>query len=539
MTYRLRVAAVVLAAAWLLIYGPTVPGGFIKDDFGWVYHSRLDGWSSVYEMFNKAEGFYRPIVNLSFGVTEAVFDNNPIPYAITNLALALGCAAAIYALAIALALPPWAAVVAAAIWAFNFHGINMAVVWLSGRTSLLGTLFAVLAALALTRGRAIAAGMLCFVALMAKEEVLALPLIVTAWQWLDGKSVRSTLPTWIALAVYLALRQHSGAFGVNDAPPFYRFATDPAAILQNIIEYADRSMTFGVLVIIAVLLSLRRLPALDHADRSRLMKGAVWLVCGFALTIWLPVRSSLYAVFPSVGFAIAAASILRAAVSAAAPRLQLRLMTAGLLLPFVLLPVYWSRNVRWTELRELTNDTFAAIASEPLAAPTLIVLEDDLSTRANFRNAFGTMFPEAARLYLHDDVHLWIEPPPPELEGSTIVRPAADRVHILRLNRGRVTRKSTKETRKSTKPFLGYPEADFWDPQTSSCFSCRFRAFRAAFVSTAYKAPVRTILKVQLRPEFHIASLKDVERRQPRTADTAWIRRAVGRVERRRRFARL
>jgi hypothetical protein len=438
MKVGLRGAAIVLTVSWLLIYGPTIPGGFIKDDFGWVYHSRLDSWTSVYAMFNKAEGFYRPIVNLSFGVTEALFDNNPIPYAITNVALALACALAIYALANAVGLPPWGAVLAAAIWAFNFHGINMAVAWLSGRTSLFGTLFAVLSALYFTRGRAIVAGLLCFAALLSKEEVLALPAILTAWHWIDRKALPSTVPMWIALAVYLALREHSGAFGISNAPPFYRFSTDPAVIVKNIIEYADRSMTFGILVVTAALLGLGHLPTLEYADRARLMKGAIWLVCGFALTIWLPVRSSLYAVFPSVGFALAAASIVRAAAAAATPQRQRQLVSIGLLLPFLLLPIYWSRNLRWTELRELTNNTFTAIDSEPLAASTLIVLEDDLSTRANFRNAFGTMFPEAARLFLQSDVHLWIEPPPPELADSAIVRPAADRVRILRLTRGRI-----------------------------------------------------------------------------------------------------
>ena len=432
----------VLSVAWLLIYGPTIPGGFIKDDFGWIYHSRIDGWASVYEMFNRTAAFYRPIVNLSFGVTEALFDNNPIPYAVTNVVLALACALAVYALAIAVRLPQWAALIAAAIWAFNFHGINMAVAWLSGRTSLLGTLFAVLAALYFTRGRALAAGLCCFAALMSKEEVLALPVILTLWQWVDRKPLLSTWPTWIALALYLALRQHSGAFGISDAPAFYQFSTDPAVIFKNIVEYADRAMTFGLLIVAATLLAGRHLPSLDDDDRSRVMKGAAWLGCGFALTIWLPVRSSLYVVFPTVGFAIAAASIVRAAASNLTPQRRLRIATAGLLVPFLLLPIYWNRNLRWTELRQLTNDTFAAIHSEPLAASTLIVLEDDLSTRANFRNAFGTMFPEAARLFLRTGVDLWIEPPPPEFVHDSITRPTAARVRIFRLTGGRIEPRS-------------------------------------------------------------------------------------------------
>jgi hypothetical protein len=432
-----RLAAFVLAVAWLLIYGPTVSGGFIKDDFAWVYNSRLAGWSSIYALLTKADDFYRPIVSLSFGVTDALFHTNPIPYALTNIALALACAAAIYALATALLLPRWAALLSAAIWAFNFHGINMAVVWFSGRTSLFGTLFATLGAWFFTRGQAVIAGVMCFAALLSKEEVLALPLVLAAWQWLDRKPLRATVPLWIALALYLAIRQQSGAFGIGNAPSFYRFSTDPATILRNVTEYADRTMTFGALVVIAALLALRRLPAFDDADRTRMLKGAVWGVCGFALTLWLPVRSSLYAVFPSVGFAIAAASVVRAAASSATSPRQLRVAFVALLLPFLLLPVYWSRNIRWTELRELTTDTFTAIRAQPLAAGTLIVLEDDLSTRANFGNAFSTSYQDAARLLLPSDVDLWIEPPPPELVGY-VTRPAAEHVRTFRLTAGRI-----------------------------------------------------------------------------------------------------
>ena len=40
--FTVGAAAVVLTAAWLLIYGPTIAGGFIKDDFAWVYHGRTE-----------------------------------------------------------------------------------------------------------------------------------------------------------------------------------------------------------------------------------------------------------------------------------------------------------------------------------------------------------------------------------------------------------------------------------------------------------------------------------------------------------------
>ena len=47
--------------------------------------------------------------------------------------------------------------------------------WISGRTALLLTLFAVLAAIAAARGRPAAAALLAFAAMLSKEEAVLLP----------------------------------------------------------------------------------------------------------------------------------------------------------------------------------------------------------------------------------------------------------------------------------------------------------------------------------------------------------------------------
>ena len=441
---KLAGAAAALIAAWLLAYAPTIAGGFIKDDFAWVYHSRIDGWSSLLSAFTSAQVFYRPMVQLSFGVTEALFGNNPIPYALTNLLLGLACAASIYTLARAIGLASWAALAATAIWAFNFHGINMAIAWLSGRTSLLGTLFSALAALAFLRNRLIVAGVLAFGAFLSKEEVLALPMILTIWSIINKTDIRRTVPAWAALAAYFILRNASGAVGIINAPPYYQFTFDPVHVATNIFEYFDRSMTLAIGLILAAALGCGALPHLDRDDRRRVIFGAVWLVLGFAVTIWLPIRSSLYAVFPSVGVAIAAGAILTAIVRSASTQRAQRLAIAAIALPFLFLPVYWARNVRWMELRDLSNITIRAIQADNLAPHTLVVLEDDLSTRANFKNVFGALLPEATALIFQNELSLWIEPPPPEMAGVT--KPAGLNVVSYRLVNGRVESESPSTT---------------------------------------------------------------------------------------------
>ena len=434
---RVVIAAAVLAAAWLAAYGPTLAGGFIRDDFGWIYYSRLSGWASLYSIFTNAQVFYRPVVQLSFGVTELLFGTNPVPYALTNLGLGVACAVAIYRLARVVGLAPWAAILATAVWAFNFHGINMAIVWLSGRTSLFGTLFSVLAAMALLRDRGVVAGMFAFAAFLSKEEVVALPLIFTIWIVINRSSLRAAIGPWIALGMYFVLRQFSGAVGITDAPPYYQFTFDPVHVATNIVEYADRSMTLGTLLLIATVIALRRLPRPTSSEWQIVWMGSVWLVLGFAATIWLPVRSSLYAVFPSVGFALAIGSLVTATARQAEPRYAWRVAIAGLALPFLLLPIYWQRNVRWTELRTLSSATIRAIQADALPRETLVVLQDDLSHRANFRHVFGPLLNEAAALHFGNRLALWIDPPPPEIDPAT--RPAVNgRTVGFRLVDGRV-----------------------------------------------------------------------------------------------------
>jgi hypothetical protein len=431
------VAVAVLTTAWLAAYAPTLAGGFIRDDFGWIYHSRLTGWPSLYSAFANAQIFYRPMVRLSFGVTELLFGANPVPYALTNLGLGIACALAIYRLARVAGLAPWAAVFTTAVWAFNFHGINMAIIWLSGRTSLLGTVFAVLAAIATLRNAGVAAGLLAFAAFLSKEEVVALPLVFTIWIVINRSSPRAVLGPWIALAVYFVLRQFSGAIGITDAPPYYQFTFDARHVAANIVEYADRSMTTGTLLLIAAAIALRRWPAPAASEWRMVWMGAVWLLLGFAATIWLPVRSSLYVVFPSVGFALAGGALMTAMVRNAEPRQAWRLAVAALALPVLLLPVYWQRNVRWTELRTLSSATIRAIQADALPRATLVVLEDDLSHRANFRHVFGPLLPEAAALHFGNDLALWIDPPPPEIDPSAKPSSAAH-VVTYRLSGGRI-----------------------------------------------------------------------------------------------------
>lgn len=447
----MKPAAGLLAGAFAAIYLPHVGHGFIKDDFAWLYHGRLDDVAALGDILLGSVGFYRPIVTLSFGLNEAVFGTWSYGYGLVNFALAAGCAAMLSALARALGLSAPAALLAAGVWAFNFHGINMAVLWLSGRTSLLLTLFSVTTAWMILRRRPLSAFFFALLALGSKEEAVVLPLIAavlpptptdsgTSSRDRFTAALKAASPCVVALIVYAALRMQSGAFTPLDAPPFYRLDVGARVFFENILQYLDRSSTWPIVVLLVLAAYLRRAPQLRARGSRVLLVGVAWWIAGFALTIWIPVRSSLYAVFPSLGVALIVSALAESLLERAPSIRRRRAAIAGVLLPLLLLPVYWSRNGRWVELADISAATFAAIRADVsnFTPNTVIELRDDRSTRASFQNTFGTLYPEAAHLYFDGRHQLWIEPPPPEHAGMK--RPELPTAAVYLLQGERVVR---------------------------------------------------------------------------------------------------
>jgi hypothetical protein len=395
-------AALAVAAAFLLIYLPDVGRGFISDDFRWIEESRAAWPRHLVALFSANTGFYRPIVSMTFAQDFAVWGTNAFGYGLTNVALCLLTAAALVTLARRLGLSAGAAVVAAAVWLFNFHAVNMALLWLSGRTALLVSLFSVAAAYAMCSGRSVVAGLLALLAMLSKEEAVALPALFSAYVYLDERRVRAlmrTIPLWIALAIYLLLRMQSGAFWASDAPSYYRFSFSLAVVARNALEYADRAGTVAAVVAIA-LAGLARLRVRDITAEERrvLLFAGLWILATYALTVFLPIRSSLYALLPSVGSALAA-GVVASAASRRDPQLFRVAAVALMVLMIALNPVYRSRNVRWVRLAELSEDVMTTIARDAATRPSgHVVLIDAPEERFNLASAFGALFPDALRL---------------------------------------------------------------------------------------------------------------------------------------------
>lgn len=423
-------AAFVLVAVLLAIYGPGIGKGFVKDDVVWVGANQVTSWSDARALMFRTDGFYRPVVAATFAVDRAIYGLEPFGFGVTNLLLLLVGASALAFLATSLGLPTTMAIVVAGVWALNFHAVNMAVLWLSGRTALCVVIAALVAAAGVVRGKPFAAGIGALVAMLAKEEAVMLPFILSGWAWVLGGSegsrsraidvARLTWPTWVALALYFALRAQTAAMTPMTAPDAYRFVLSPGALLGNALEYLDRAGTFSAIVIVVAHLIAWRRPAMTPAIRRVLGLAAIWFAGTFALTIFVPTRSSLYALLPSVAPALVTGFVLQELWDATTGMVHRRVVAASVMLPLLLLPVYWSRNVRWVEIAELSSETFDAIRRVVREHPAVdrIVFRDDRSTRRSFADTYDQLLPEAVRLAAGRDIRTEIDTGQAGLSGA-------------------------------------------------------------------------------------------------------------------------
>ena len=415
-----------LAMAWIVfvaaVYFPDVGRGFIKDDFTWIRAAHTATTDPVTLIRQRDAGFFRPVVTLAFAFDYAAHGWKPRGYGWTNLALYVLCAAAVAALTLAFGLPRRAAALSAFLWAVNPHGVNMAISWLSGRTATLLTLFSLLAAVAFVRKKYGMAAILIAAALLSKEEAVALPFILLAWAWIDGRGARPSssaiAAACVPLALYLFLRSLTPAMTPATAPSFYRFTADPRFVIRNLGEYLDRSATLTAAAVLLALAVYRSRPAAGAADRAVLAKMAVWWAGMFAITIWLPVRSSLYAVCPSVAAAIAGAVVIER-LRAASPRPRLGLEPVIAALVVIAIPFYQMRDDLRPEAARLSERTLSEIEHDLPSLPEtgLVVLHEDPAAPV-FREAFGDLASEALRTRFGRDWDARIVAQPAALRGG-------------------------------------------------------------------------------------------------------------------------
>jgi hypothetical protein len=211
---------------------------------------------------------------------------------------------------------------------------------------------------------------------------------------------------WLALPISLALRAGSGAFTPSTAPDYSQYTFAPGAVLQNLGAYLDRAgtVTAAVSLLLWLLVPSRR-PGFSEDERRTLWLAALWIPATFALTILLPVRSSLYALIPSAGCALIAAAFAARALRLNPARFT-QVATVLIVIAAALVPVYRSRNVRWVEPADLSRYVMEAVQATTTSYPAggRVVLTEDPKAELTLADAFDQLFPNAIALYSGD---LW------------------------------------------------------------------------------------------------------------------------------------
>jgi hypothetical protein len=413
-------ASAVPFVVFLAVYLPAAGHGFISDDFGWLMHNRINTLSDLWRILRSDNGFYRPVVALSFAASQLAFGLHARAYGMTNVMLAALCGASVYLLCRALQLPRGAATFASALWLLNLHGVNMAILWISGRTALLATAAAVSCAAALLSGRSLLASTLLTVAVFSREDAALLPLVIAGWLYLFRRHVdfrwQWLLISVAIVAAYFAVRSTTNAMTPATAPSYYRFTVEPRVLIRNMAEYADRTSTLSVATLLLLGVVLRpRSFALDSRSLAYVAAGVAWAGTFLLPALLLPVRSSLYACLPAAGICVATAAVAARWWEVSAPERRRHALIGAVIVPALLAPVYYSRTDRWVRMAEFSTRALTDLdkALKPFPDDSEIVIVDDRTTRANMASVFSTLLRDAFQVTTGRFMTFYVEPPIP------------------------------------------------------------------------------------------------------------------------------
>ncbi len=209
-----------VVAAVLGVYANALPNAFLWDDRVLIVgNPAIKRWDAlphllVSDLFpgGVASGYYRPLQALTYALDYRLWGLAPAGFRLTNVLLHGAAAAALYLVAVRVLAAPLAALVAALL--FAVHPLHVeAVTYVSGRSDPLAAVFLLLAVLGFLRGDArgrLLSLVAFFLALLAREASLVLPLLLLVLDRAPPGRARRPLsafvPYAVVVAAYLALR---------------------------------------------------------------------------------------------------------------------------------------------------------------------------------------------------------------------------------------------------------------------------------------------------------------------------------------------
>ncbi len=332
---------VILIFLQIIIYAPNVGEGFIRDDFTWLDNVIREGQADYLRPFTETTGFFRPLVSFTFGIQYQLHGLRSKPFGLFNLFLHILNIILVYSLLSCRKETKPYAIWTAALFALNGKAANMAVGWVSGRTTLLFSLFMLLSFYMFLRIpkkgalRPVLTGIFYLAALLSKETAAAAPIFIFLFAFFKngedtGKrtfsqnlraAVAATSIFILPLLIYLLLRFQSNAMTPFSAPEFYRYNFSLLLLIENLTEYVIRAglLDIYIILLISILLviSLLILKGTQNKAKSQqylghgaLPWGLLWFGCFILPELFIPARSSLYSYFPQIGIHLSAMTVI-------------------------------------------------------------------------------------------------------------------------------------------------------------------------------------------------------------------------------------
>lgn len=390
-----------------LLYFPLLNNTFLSDDY-----------DSLYRIIIKKDilfkDFLRPLIDLSFYFNYSLSGLNATSFYVFNIVIhaingwLLFRVAKRYVIFEAREQEAFAGMAALLFLVYPFH--SESIVWLSGRLSSLACLCALIALyVILGNGQPWKKNLVAIVAylvgLHAYESILLLPVIIIAWQWKKGGSLRSLIPQsilWgIIMALYLIWRYFiSGviyggyAERVVDNRLVKYISQGFKTLGRSVLPPEENSQRLVILfccvAVLLIFLHHRLFRKLQTAGEWRYKYGQ--LVFAFLIAILIP---ALFGVstrttegdrlfyFPSCFLCMMLSCWLLVLVKKSSYRWAIiTLLVIGAV--YLTIP----NNKRWVQASDLTKEVYKIVEQAGEKQIVLINLPEELEGAFVFRNAF-------------------------------------------------------------------------------------------------------------------------------------------------------
>ncbi|PIE52173.1 hypothetical protein CSA37_07960 [Candidatus Fermentibacteria bacterium] len=388
-----------LLLSGVLFFSQTLFYGFVSDDFYLINRVEEEGFYFCWGGESNTS-FFRPAVVLSFAVDHWIWGKGAAGYHMTNILWHLVCSVLVFILAGEVLGNRIQALSAGVLFLFlACHSESVA--WISGRTDILATVFALAALIFFIRGRFLSTVFFAL-GLLAKESVIITPLICLLLAVnLKQFSARRLLPaaSGAAMLLYIAVR-----FAVSpELASRSGFSFQLQEIPENLLRYCFRVFVPPVSeslrpfsaehpLMIPFLVMSAAAVVWFTSDRSRERRQTVVLAgCFFAAL--LPVlfmkvsffdsRSERFLYFPGV---FAVILLVRWAFAVLAEKKALVLL---IIVTVVQAAGLQSSLLNWKRAGEMCDDITRELAELDPEAVTLVNIPDSYNGAYVFRNGLN------------------------------------------------------------------------------------------------------------------------------------------------------